>query len=197
MKRKFVGGCLGISFFLVAVLFVVFYITVLRPTRAVMGDLEQIAALSSQNSGILNTSFFSPPADDELTQEQVERFARIQEEIRGGLGEEYTVLMERAEKLNGLRTGGSAGAKALTVREAILLFKDLGPILQQAKESQVRGLNRERFSLAEYRWVRESVYRALGFSRFDRYLEDFETGAEVAADKVPERESTDYAGHDQ
>jgi hypothetical protein len=37
----------------------------------------------------------------------------------------------------------------------------------------VNALNVERFSVEEYRWVREHFYRSLGFSRTGAYFEDF------------------------
>ena len=175
MDRKFIWGCLGIVIAAALVLFVAFYIMVLRPTQEVMPDLEQIAALGELNDQIRETREFIPPANSEFTVEQLERFARVQDRMRDGLGDDYALLRERAELLHGLQFDkGGTRAKALTIQKAILLFKNLGPVLTVAKESQIEGINQEQFSLVEYRWVRENLYRALEFSRVDVYLEDFE-----------------------
>ena len=68
---------------------------------------------------------------------------------------------------------GELQARRLGVRDAITAFGGLGPVLRRAKEIQVNALNVERFSVDEYRWVRERVYRSLGFSRTNVYFEDF------------------------
>lgn len=190
MDRKYLWGCLGAAALAVIALFVAFYFIVLRPTQAVMPDLKQVAALSSLNDGIVETTEFTPPATGEITPEQLERFARVQARMRDRLGNDYTLLKERAENLHGLQFGeGDTRAKALTVQKAILLFKDLGPVLTAAKEAQIQGINEERFTLTEYRWVRESFYRALGFSRVNAYLENFEAFAAGEASNRGDTES--------
>jgi hypothetical protein len=63
-------------------------------------------------------------------------------------------------------------------------------VLLQAKEGQIVGLNREGFSLSEYRWVRESLYRGLGFTRVDVYLEDFAASLGRGEYDMPEEEET-------
>jgi hypothetical protein len=41
-------------------------------------------------------------------------------------------------------------------------WRDLGGVATEAKRRQVEALNEQGFSLAEYQWVREQAYLALG-----------------------------------
>jgi hypothetical protein len=160
-------ACITLAFLL--------YFTVYRPARSVMGDLDQVSRLQAMNGGVTNQETFLTPVDDKLTAEQLSRFARVQSGIRIGLGTDYTLLEERAQRLKGLTATkeGELKARRLGVRDAIMAFRGLGPVLSRAKELQVNALNVEHFSVDEYRWVRENFYRSLGFSRTKVYFEDF------------------------
>ncbi|HET9234841.1 MAG TPA: hypothetical protein VFP10_11930, partial [Candidatus Eisenbacteria bacterium] len=148
---------------------------VYRPASAVMGDLDQAAQLQTMNQGVANRESFLVPTDGTITADQLARFSRVQTGIRTGLGTEYPLLEERAQRLKGLTAtkDGELRARRLGVRDAVTAFDGLGPVLRRAKEIQVNALNVERFSVAEYRWVREHFYRSLGFTRTNVYFEDF------------------------
>lgn len=191
MRRKLWLGC-GIATAVACIaLGLLLYFGVYRPASAVMGDLDQAAQLQSMNQGVVNRDSFIVPTDGTMTADQLARFSRVQTGIRAGLGTEYPLLEERAQKLKGLTVTreGELQAKRLGVRDAITAFGGLGPVLRRAKEIQVNALNIERFSVTEYRWVRERFYRSLGFSRTNVYFEDF--AAELKARKpleVPSEE---------
>lgn len=175
MNRKVLLGCLGVVGVLVVVALVFLYFWILRPAQEVFADLEQLKEMQALNSEITDQTVWAPPQGGELTPEQLERFARVQQEIRSEVGDaDYALLGERAQKLKGVLVRGEELEKgSVSFRDAILALRGLGPVLLRAKRGQVEGLNREGFSLSEYRWVRESLYRSLGFSRVDVYLEDF------------------------
>jgi hypothetical protein len=174
MQRNIIWGCLGSAGLVVILLLVAFYFFVFRPTEAVMADMAQIAELSDQNEKLRDLSLFAPPVNGLLTSGQLDRFARVQASMRAGLGSDLPVLQERAEKLHGIRDNTTDSNRVLTMREAVVLFKGLGPVLTLAKTIQVEAMNREGFSQSEYRWVRERLYGSLGFSRTGIYIEDFE-----------------------
>jgi hypothetical protein len=158
------------------------YFGVYRPARAVMGDLDQAARLKAMNAGVVNRESFLKPLNGDLTGDQLARFARVQSGIHVGLGPDYPLLEERAAKLRGVTTtDGNTDPHRLGVREAIMAFRGIGPVMLRAKELQVNALNVEGFSVEEYRWVREHFYRSLGFSRTGAYFEDF--AAQVKAGK--------------
>lgn len=182
MRRNVFFGCLGSAGLLVALLLVAFYFFVFRPTEQVMVDMAQIAELKLQNEELRDQSLFVPPVDELLLTEQLDRFARVQTAMKVGLGPDFSVLANRAEKLHGIRATDDDSNRGLTMREAVVLFKGLGPVLTQVKTTQVEAMNRERFSLSEYRWVRERLYGSLGFSRAGIYIEDFEE--EIKGERV-------------
>jgi len=190
MKSRLLWGFALAFVVLIAVVGTAFYVTVYRPTQAVMADLKQLADLRALNANLADTTAFTPPPGDLLTADQVERFARVQASMAAELGSDYPVLRERAMTLEGLvrdeprggtGDGGTAAkpggtevrSHSVRVKDAILAFRGLGPVLRSAKEAQIHALNREGFSMGEYRWIRESVYRALGFSHVSRYFEDY------------------------
>ena len=154
---------------------VLMYFGVYRPARSVMGDLDQASHLRAMNDGVVNRETFVKPLNGELTVDQLARFARVQSGIHAGLGRDYPLLEERAARLRGLTVSepGQMKSERLGVRDAILAFRGIGPVMVRAKEIQVNALNVERFSVEEYRWVREHFYRSLGFSRTGTYFEDF------------------------
>ena len=191
MRRKLWLGC-GIAALVACVaLGLLLYFGVYRPASTVMGDLDQAAQLQSMNQGVMNRESFVLPVDGTVTPDQLARFSRVQTGIRAGLGTDYPLLEERAQKLKGLTAtkDGELEARRLGVRDAITAFGGLGPVLRRAKEIQVNALNVERFSVAEYRWVREHFYRSLGFTRTNVYFEDF--AAELKAQKPLEVPSED------
>jgi hypothetical protein len=176
-------GCAIAAVMACVALGVLMYFGVYRPARSVMGDLDQASRLRAMNEGVMNHEPFVKPLNGELTADQLARFARVQSGIHAGLGTDYPLLEERAARLRGLTATGPGEMKParLGVRDAILTFRGLGPVMQRAKEIQVNALNVERFSVEEYRWVREHFYRSLGFSRTGAYFEDF--AAQVKAGK--------------
>jgi hypothetical protein len=192
MNRRVVFGCLGVVAVLAAVALVFLYFWLLKPAQEVFADLEQLKGMQELNTQIAEEAVYEPPADGELTPEQLERFARVQREMRSALGAaDYALLGERAQKLKGvLVRGEEVATESVGFRDAILAFKGLGPVLLRAKEGQVEGLNREGFSLPEYRWVRENLYRGLGFSRVNIYLEDFAASLGKGEYDLPEEEET-------
>ena len=170
-----VVACVGLGVFM--------YFGVYRPARSVMGDLDQASRLRAMNDSVENREPYLKPLNGELTADQLARFSRVQSGIHASLGSDYPLLEERAARLRGLTATqpGETKPQRLGVRDAILAFRGLGPVMLRAKEIQVNALNVERFSVEEYRWVREHFYRSLGFSRTGAYFEDF--AAEVKEGK--------------
>jgi len=189
-SRLWVGCAIAVVVACIAFGFLL-YFGVYRPAKSVMGDLDQVSRLRGMNDGVMNHESFVKPLNGELTPDQLARFVRVQSGIHVGLGSDYPLLEERAAKLRGLTSTkpGDMKPERLGVRDAILAFRGIGPVMLRAKEIQVNALNVERFSVEEYRWVREHFYRSLGFSRTGAYFEDF--AAQVKAGKgmdVPSEE---------
>jgi hypothetical protein len=173
MNRKFPYGCLGVLGLIAVAALLFLYVNVLRPTQEIMADLRQLGDLTEMNAEVKEPGPFSPPADGALSPDQLERFARVQTSMRSALGPDYDELSRRAEKLRGMRRHEDGSITKPGFREVIQAFKGLGPLLETAKAAQVAALNQSGFSYPEYRWVRETTYRALGKENADVYLEEF------------------------
>jgi hypothetical protein len=102
---------------------------------------------------------FEPPASGELTQQQVERFVAVQSRVRSDLGDRWEQIEKKSKELKA-RT--DANPNDWTLAEFSSVFSDIGNIWIEARKSQVKALNIQRFSEGEYEWVRRRVYEAAG-----------------------------------
>lgn len=129
-----------------------------------------LKALPDLEREIADKASFVPPENGELTPQQVERFAHVQERVRQSLG---TRVGELEKKHQSLKSGGD---KAPSPTEALAAMADLFGLFVDARRLQVAALNAEKFSQSEYDWVRLRVYGAAGrqlTSAFDvRKLEE-------------------------
>lgn len=134
-----------------------------RPALESAGEyvrgLTRLTALSEIDADIANVEPYDPPANGELTPEQVERFARVQTHVRDTLGAR---VGEIEAKYRGLDVDQAAAASA-SFGDALRALSELGQVVVDARRAQVDGLNREGFSQAEYTWVRTSVFQAAGY----------------------------------
>ena len=74
MNKKVLIGCL-IAFVVVAIAAsVLLYFFVIKPASQYVASLGEISEVAKLDENIQNQESFSPPTDDLLTQEQVDRF---------------------------------------------------------------------------------------------------------------------------
>lgn len=124
--------------------------------------VSALKALPDLEQKIDDKSSFSAPQSGELTPRQVERFARVQERVRQGLG----ARVEEIEK----KHASLKSAEPPSPTEALSAMADLFGLFIDARRYQVDALNAEQFSQSEYDWVRVRVYAAAGMhltSAFD------------------------------
>jgi len=171
MNRNVVLGCLGVALVVILVAGTLFYLNVIRPTRAIMPDLQQLGELEAMNAQVDSKVPFTPKLDQSLTPEELDRFVHVQIAMKDSLGADFPLLDTKAHKVRSIEKGGDKSRVGL--RDAIRSFQGLGPLMTRAKRAQIEALNDENFSYAEYRWVRERFYRALGYQDVGLYLEDF------------------------
>ncbi len=171
MNRNVFLGCLGVAVVVVLVAGTLFYLNVIRPTRAILPDLQQLGELEAMNAQITAKDSFTPPPDGSLTPEELDRFVHVQTEMKDSLGTTFLPLDAKAHRVRSLEEGDKGGRVGL--RDAIRSFEGLGPLMVEAKQAQVAALNDQEFSYGEYRWVRERFYRARGYQDVGLYLEDF------------------------
>lgn len=174
--RKILFGCT--IFFLVALVAggVLFYKGCVVPIRNVTADVMQMTKLGNYNAGLANKSTYTPPADAILSPDQIGRFLAVQAEVRAAAGASFTRVRERFESLPG-RMKDEQGQFKFDFTEMMSTFKGIGPDIVKVKEAQVAALNNHGFSLQEYRWVRESILRAMG-EKVGSYIEDLTSGSD-------------------
>lgn len=167
--RNVVLGCAVVLLLAVVAGSFLFYQFVWTPGRALIASgteaFATIEELGRLEEGIEDRSPYTPPADRRLTAAQVDRLMAVQQSVRGDLGARFEELEARYDS----RTGGDTEP---SIREVLGFWRDLGGLATEAKRRQVEALNDQGFSLAEYEWVREQAYLALGMETLAVGLDD-------------------------
>ena len=111
--------------------------------------MEKAREVTRLGENITVKTKFEPPASGELTRPQVERFIAVQTRVRSELNDKWTEIEQKSKAMR---------EKA----EFTSVFSDIANIWVDARKSQVNALNIQKFSEAEYEWVRRRVYEAAG-----------------------------------
>jgi hypothetical protein len=158
--KKLALGCLIVLVVLgVAGSFAAYYVYSVVKTK--VGDsMATLAAFSKApelERQVKNTRPFAGPASDVLTPAQLDRFVAVQTAVRTRMGVRFAELERRYKTLIDKKD-----ASALDLPELVSAYRDLAAIWLDGKQAQVDALNAQGLSLAEYRWVRDRSYRAVG-----------------------------------
>ncbi len=128
-----------------------------RQVRSTVSQYAQLSAVPDIEREIRNTSPFAPPPSEEFTEAQLERLVKVQARIRERLGtrvadldQKYKALMEKKEPT------------AFDLPKIMAAYADLVSMWVEAKREQVAGLNEVNLSMAEYQWIRDQAYQAIG-----------------------------------
>jgi hypothetical protein len=149
---------------------------VYRQVRSSVAQLAEFAKAEEIERDVRVRGAYAAPANEELTQAQLDRFLRVQNAIRQRIGDHFADFERRYKEL--------AEKKNATFSDLPELLKAYGEIASgwaAAKRSQVEALNEVEMSLSEYRWIRDQAYRALGMTFVDL---DFAKFAESARSGV-------------
>jgi hypothetical protein len=159
--KKFLVGCLVIVV-LGGILFAIGGFLLYRAASPVLQDarnyLSRLAELGDLEKDIVNRSPHTPPATGELTEEQMQRFARVQDSTRKALGQRMTEIEAKYADLKKKTESGQQPSAG----EIFSALGDIGNIFVQARRYQINALNQEGFSQAEYSWVRDRIFQAAG-----------------------------------
>jgi len=120
--------------------------------------LQGMNELGELEKQITNRAPHVPPASGELTEDQVQRFVRVQDSVRASLGQRFEEIEKKYEHLK----GGPDANRQPSVTEMMTALGDLANLFVQARRFQVNALNHERFSQDEYSWVRDQIFQAAG-----------------------------------
>jgi len=116
--------------------------------------------LSSIGAGIHDQSEFAPPGTGELTASQVDRFLAVQTRVRSEVGDRWGDVEAQAAEI---KRKTDADKRDLSLIELQAAFSSVATIYLEARKAQVGALNVQKFSAAEYAWVRRRIYEAAGF----------------------------------
>jgi hypothetical protein len=158
--KKLLAGCLVIAVLGVVVLGVGAYMAYraaspyIEDARSYLQGMSQLAELDQR---VANKSPHAPPASGELTDEQVQRFVRVQQHLRTELGQRVKDIEERYKHLR-----SDNGTRDVPLTDLVNSLRDITGLVVDAKRFQVDALNTEGFSQAEYSWVRERMFQAAG-----------------------------------
>jgi hypothetical protein len=132
-----------------------FYIRVYKPIGAPLAAMSIGRVLEEKQ--LTNHQPFIAPSSGELTADQVRRFVAVEEAVEHRLSNGRTTLDEQRAALE---QGWDRGA--LPMQDVLAAFGQIRPWLIDAKSLQIDAMNRERFSKAEFEWVRDQLYLAAG-----------------------------------
>ena len=121
--------------------------------------MEKAREVTRLGENITVKTKFEPPASGELTRPQVERFIAVQTRVRSELSDKWTEIEQKSKEL---REKADRKRQDWTLTEFTSVFSDIANIWVDARKSQVNALNIQKFSEAEYEWVRRRVYEAAG-----------------------------------
>lgn len=158
--KKLLGGCLVVLVLGAIVAGVGAYFLyraaspVIQNARNYLEGMNELGEIEKQ---ISNRSTYAAPQAGELTEEQVQRFVRVQDNVRAALGQRFREIEEKYEYLR-----NSSGDRQPSVGEVLSSLSEIGSLFVQARRFQVSALNQEGFSQDEYSWVRDRVFQAAG-----------------------------------
>jgi hypothetical protein len=124
------------------------------------GDyIERARQMGRLGDRIQNRAPYVPPASGELTSSQVDRFVAVQTRVRDELGARWTEIETKSAEI---REKTQNNQRELTFAEFTSVLSDISNIYMKARRAQIDALNVQKFSDAEYTWVRNRVYEAAG-----------------------------------
>jgi len=187
--KKFLVGCLVILV-LGGILFGVGAFFLYRAASPVIQNardyLDRFSQLGELEKQISNQAPFSAPSNGELSKEQVDRFARVQQHVRTTLGQRFDEIEAKYQHLK----SNAEAAPRPSFSEFFGALGELANVVTDARKAQVTALNQEQFSSAEYGWVRSRVYQAAGVEvtsviDFQKIAEAARKGTGIESIQVP------------
>jgi hypothetical protein len=163
--KKFAIGCFAVLVVLtlagVGIVWFKFGDDISAGLDAVQGAAQLATEFEELNDSVENRSTFEAPADGALSERQFDRFMATQRQMRNEMEGRLEELQQKYESME--QEIDERGGQA-SISEMMGAYSDLTGLLIEAKRAQVAALNAQGFSLQEYNWVRQQVYRALGES---------------------------------
>lgn len=169
MGKKIALGCLIVGLVILIGGGLLTYNYVYKP---VMGSVSSLQEIHEINEQVDDQSNYQPPADNELNENQVERFVAVQKQIQQGVEGRLAEFEQEYEELD-----QELQNREPTITEIMNAWGDIVELYSDAKQIQVEALNEHDFSLQEYRFVQQSFYSALGMELFSYNIDEIAAAA--------------------
>ena len=158
--KKLALGC-GVIVIVIGVVVTIAMYVVANRTSRYLRNSNAIAALQTIGKGVDNTAPFTAPATGELTADMMRRFAAVEDEMVDKLGPRFHELEAMQNEF--MRREQAEHRKATSAEDFKNITSSMGFIVQ-AQGAWIEALNRQRFSMDEYQWVRGRVWSASGMN---------------------------------
>ena len=132
----------------------------IEDARSYVRGLSELGKIEAE---VKNKAPHTVPSSGELTEAQVQRFARVQEHVATALGQR---MRDFEQKYQHLKSTGDDSHPS--VREVFNGLGELAGVFVEARRYQVDALNKENFSQEEYSWVRNRMFEAAGMEVANR-----------------------------
>ena len=164
--KKLLFGCLLAAVLLTAAAGGVLYLAwgfvspIVRAVTGVTEGVTRLGGLADIEQGLTVTAPFAAPESSELTPAQVERFLRVQRQVRLALGTRGEAFAAKYREVTQTRPDGTTTLP--TLPQLLDGIGDLSSVYLDAWRAQVQAMNADGFSRDEFTWVRGRVYQAAG-----------------------------------
>ena len=183
--KKLLVGCLLAAVLLTAAAAGTVYLAwgyvspVIRTVTGVTEGMTRLGGLAEIEAGLTTTAPYVAPESSELTPAQVERFLRVQRQVRLALGTRGEAFAAKYRELTDKRPDGSITLP--TLPQLLDSIGDLSSVYLDAWRAQVQAMNADGFSRDEFTWVRGRVYQAAGLDAARYNAGDLEDVIEAMA----------------
>lgn len=157
MGRKLAIGCGSVFLVLLLAGGGVAWWFIGRPMMSIAGAARDMQRIESTYENVEEQRAYTPPENGVLGEDQIERWLDVQAMMQASLTDTAEQMRDRYEELENRMRDPSPQEMAGIVRDA-------AGLVAEAARVHVRALNEQGFSVEEYRWVRNQVLHAAGYS---------------------------------
>ena len=193
--KKLLAGCLiGLILMGVAAGVTVYFLwraakPLVQSVTDVSDGVKRLGDVADIERGLTTHGPFVPPENGELSAQQVDRFIKVQDDVRKTLGTRADAFAAKYRDLANRQPDGTVSVPSLP--QLLSGLADLSNVYLDASRAQVQAMNAAKFSRDEFSWVRLRVYQAAGLdaARYDpkdleRMIAALATGAQVSVPRV-------------
>ena len=155
--RKWAIGCGSVFLVLLIAGGAVAWWFIGRPLVSVAATVRDVQRIEATYQDVDNRAAYQPPEDGVVSEAQLDRWLEVQAIMQASLTDTATQLQGRIEMLD-------ARMQDPSPQEVVALVRDAADLVVDAARIHVRALNENGFSVEEYRWVRNQVLQAAGYS---------------------------------